>query len=70
MKWMESARLKRNRSVGALSYGWLSPGSPDPAGRRLDVVRQALTAHPRIEAFFWSVAPASNSHFPLSTELG
>ena len=52
-----TALLSRaDRSVGALSYGWLSPGAPDPAGRRLDVVRQTLAAHPRIEGLFWDYA--------------
>jgi hypothetical protein len=31
-----------NRSVGSLTYGWLTPGDPDPDGRRLAVVRAKL----------------------------
>ena len=30
-----------DRSVGALSYGWLSAGDPDPVGMRMAVVRRA-----------------------------
>ena len=46
-----------NRSAGALTYGWLSPGDPDPAGSRVAVVRSALEEHPQIEAFFWECVP-------------
>ena len=42
-----------DRSVGALTYGWLSPGSPDPAGARMEVVRNALRQLTHIEAIFW-----------------
>ena len=42
-----------DRSVGALTYGWLKHGNPDPEGERLAVVRQTLADHPRIEALFW-----------------
>ena len=40
-------------STGALTYGWLSPGDPDPAGCRLDVLQRALRKHPHIRACFW-----------------
>jgi hypothetical protein len=40
------------RAVGVLSYGWLSPGSPDPASARIRVVRSALQAHRHIKALF------------------
>ena len=42
-----------NRSVGVLSYPWLSPGDPDPAGVRVKVLRRALAEHSHIRAFFW-----------------
>ena len=45
-----------NRSVGALTYGWLSPGDPDPVGDRLEVVRRALEQNEHVEALFWDYA--------------
>ena len=48
--------LSGDRSMGALTYGWLSPGDPDPAGRRLEVVRQALRQNTHIVGFFWDYA--------------
>ena len=42
-----------NRGVGVLSYGWLSPGDPDPAGARMEVVRRALEHHPNLVGLFW-----------------
>ncbi len=50
----EAAALVRrgNRSIGALTYGWLSPGDPDPDGSRIRVLRRALTSL-AIEALFW-----------------
>ena len=42
-----------DRSTGALTYGWQSPGSPDIAGTRLEVVRQALAENEHIQALFW-----------------
>ena len=33
--------------------GWLSPGEPDPEGRRLAVVREALLQHSHIKGIFW-----------------
>ena len=44
---------KGDRSAGALTYGWLTPGNPDPAGVRVAIVRRALKEYPYIEAFFW-----------------
>ena len=33
------------RCVGALTYGWLTAGNPDPEGARLAVIRKALASH-------------------------
>ena len=44
------------RCIGALTYGWLSLGNPDPVGARLRVVRQALLASEHIEGVFWDYA--------------
>jgi hypothetical protein len=41
-----------DRSIGALTYGWLSPGDPDPAGSRILVLRRALIRL-AIKALFW-----------------
>jgi hypothetical protein len=41
-----------DRSIGALTYGWLMSGDPDPAGSRIRVLRRAL-ARLAIEALFW-----------------
>ena len=52
----EAAALVRrgDRSIGALTYGWLSPGDPDPDGSRMRVLRRALMGMAiRIEALFW-----------------
>ncbi len=52
----EAAALVRrgDRSIGALTYGWLSPGDPDPKGSRFRVLRRALKRLAiRIEALFW-----------------
>ena len=52
----EAAALVRrgDRSIGALTYGWLSPGDPDPKGSRFRVLRRALMGMAiRIEALFW-----------------
>eukprot|EP00900_Chrysochromulina_parva_P009059 jgi/Chrpa1/18154/Chrysochromulina_OHIO_Genome00024001-RA len=52
----EAAALVRrgDRSIGALTYGWLSPGDPDPDGSRIRVLRRALKGMAiRIEALFW-----------------
>eukprot|EP00900_Chrysochromulina_parva_P008840 jgi/Chrpa1/17958/Chrysochromulina_OHIO_Genome00025903-RA len=50
----EAAALveRGDRSIGALTYGWLSPGDPDPDGSRIRVLRRAL-ARLTIEALFW-----------------
>jgi hypothetical protein len=43
-----------DRSIGALTYGWLMSGDPDPAGSRVRVLRRALMGMViRIEAVFW-----------------
>ena len=44
---------KGNRGVGVLSYPWLSPGDPDPEGRRVQVLQRTLAVRPHLEAFFW-----------------
>ena len=51
----EAAELVREgkRCVGVLSYGWSSPGRPDPESRHLTAVRRALREQPRITALFW-----------------
>ena len=48
-----------NRSIGSVTHAWLSPGNPDPAGRRMQVVRQALTTRPYIVALFFECARTS-----------
>ena len=45
-----------NRSVAALTYGWLVAGTPDPTKHRLACVRQALQEHPHIKGLFWDFA--------------
>ena len=50
--------LRCQRLVGVLSYGWLSPGEPDPDGDRIGIVRAALDANDYIEALFWDFACA------------
>ena len=54
----EAAALVRrgSRSAGALTYGWLSPGDPDPDGHRLLVLRQTLAERPYIRGLFWECA--------------
>jgi predicted DNA-binding ribbon-helix-helix protein len=43
-----------DRSIGTLTYGWLSPGDPDPKSSRIRVLRRALMGRAiRIEALFW-----------------
>jgi hypothetical protein len=52
----EAAALveRGDRSIGTLTYGWLSPGDPDPDGSRIRVLRRALMGMAiRIEALFW-----------------
>ena len=41
-----------DRSIGALTYGWLMSGDPDPAGSRIRVLRRALKRL-NIKALFW-----------------
>ena len=52
---IEAVALVRrgNRAAGALSYGWLCPNDPDPAGTRMVEVRRALELHLHIEGLFW-----------------
>ena len=48
------ALLRRgDRSIGVLSYGWLSAKDPDPAGARVTRLRRALELQVHIEAIFW-----------------
>ena len=42
-----------NRGIAALTYGWLSPGDPDPAGHRLQALRAAFAELPYLEGLFW-----------------
>ena len=52
----EAAALveRGDRSIGTLTYGWLSPGDPDPDGSRFRVLRRALLGMAiRVEALFW-----------------
>ena len=42
-----------SRCVGAVTHGWLSPGDPDPEGRRVQVLQKALRARPHIVSFFF-----------------
>lgn len=44
------------RSVAVLSYGWLTPADPDPAGKRVAAVKHALQACPHLKAVFWEYA--------------
>ena len=44
------------RSVGALSYGWLVGGDPDPDGARFRVVQRALKDMKVIRGLFWDFA--------------
>ena len=44
------------RAMGVLTYGWLTPGHPDPCGATLAVVRRALEENPHIEGLFWDFA--------------
>ena len=77
----EAAALVRrgDRSIGALTYGWLSPGDPDPKGSRFRVLRRALKGMAiRIEALFWDFGslyqaprtPEQSASFKLALEGG
>ena len=55
-----------DRSVGALTYGWLTPCDPDPLGARIEVLRAALIQLPHIKAFFGDFA--SLPQWPRSLE--
>ena len=58
--------MRGDRSVGALTYGWLTPDDPDPLGARIEILRAALTQLPHIKAFFWDYA--SLPQWPRSVE--
>ena len=64
----EAAALVRrgDRSAGALTYGWLCPGEPDPAGSRVTLVRTALEENTHIEGLFWECVcrPRPHAHAP------
>jgi hypothetical protein len=47
---------RANRSVGALTLGWLTPGHCDPCGEHLVCLQQALVVMPHIQAVFWDFA--------------
>ena len=77
----EAAALveRGDRSIGALTYGWLSPGDPDPDGSRFRVLRRALMGMAiRIEALFWDFGslyqaprtPEQSASFKLALEGG
>ena len=53
-----------DRSVGSLTYGWVSPGEPDPAGERLAVLRRTLREYPNLAAVFWECAPKAFETHP------
>jgi hypothetical protein len=68
-----------DRSIGTLTYGWLSPGDPDPDGSRFRVLRRALLGMAiRIEALFWDFGslyqeprtPEQSASFKLALEGG
>ena len=77
----EAAALveRGDRSIGALTYGWLSPGDPDPDGSRIRVLRRALMGMAiRTEALFWDFGslyqaprtPEQSASFQLALEGG
>uniref|UniRef100_A0A7S3T6I3 Uncharacterized protein n=1 Tax=Emiliania huxleyi TaxID=2903 RepID=A0A7S3T6I3_EMIHU len=41
-----------DRSIGALTHPWYSPGDPDPVGVKLKILREALLVLTHIEAIF------------------
>ena len=49
--------LQGDRSLGAVTHGWLSPGDPDPAGRRMKLLRRVLKERRYIVAIFFECAP-------------
>ena len=51
--------LQGDRSVGAVTHGWLSPGNPDPAGSRIKLLRQELKSLPNIKGLFFECACSS-----------
>ena len=59
----EASKLIRlgNRGVGSATHGWLSPGKPDPAGMRMQLLRQELKARPYIVGFFFECAQLQNT---------
>ena len=52
-----------NRSLGAVTHGWLCPGNPDPAGRRMRILRRTLMANPYIVAIFFECAQEYSTRF-------
>jgi hypothetical protein len=77
----EAAALveRGDRSIGALTYGWLMSGDPDPKGSRIRVLRRALKRLDiRIEALFWDFGslyqaprtPEQSASFKLALEGG
>jgi hypothetical protein len=77
----EAAALveRGDRSIGALTYGWLMSGDPDPDGSRIRVLRRALERLAiRIEALFWDFGslyqaprtPEQSDSFKLALEGG
>ena len=54
------ALIRRStRSLGVLSTGWLSPGHPDPAGARVQVLRRTVAERPHIGGLFFECATLS-----------
>ena len=77
----EAAALveRGDRSIGALTYGWLMSGDPDPQGSRIRVLRRALAGMAiRIQALFWDFGslyqaertPEQAASFKLALEGG
>ena len=48
----EELLRRGKRGVGVLSHAWLSPGNPDPMGKRMEILRRVLEQRPDIEACF------------------
>lgn len=68
----EAVALMRRgtRSIGALTYGWLAPHDPDPAGVRVRIVRKTLTECPYLLALFWDFASLFQKPRTLEQEAG
>ena len=56
MNPIQTCTLRLRTELAVCGAGWLSPGDPDPAGRRLEVVRRALAENQHIEGLFWECA--------------